>query len=422
MKRVLGMVGRVGPRHLLRVAGWTLGLTTAAQVAAVTGVVAVDEIRKRRNPPPGGYPFSPPVQVEVAGSSLTTYTSGGEVYDAMIEAIDAAEHTIYFETYIWKSDDVGHRFRDALIAASRRGVDVYVVYDALGSFLAPPSFFRLPEPMHVLRFPVLRSSMITKPGIRSLGRDHRKILVVDSRVGFVGGYNIGRLYADEWRDTHLRVEGPSVWELDNAFVDFWNHYRGRHLPALPDKGAASWISQVEVARNAPSQMLFPVRGLYLKAIDRATERIYITQAYFIPDDEILEALLAAARRGVDVRVIVPENSNHVVADWVGRVYFDRLLAGGVSIWWYRHAMVHAKTATVDGRWSTIGTANIDRLSLIGNYEINLELYSDEQARQMERIFEMDLENCRRLTPEEWAARRRVTRVVERVLSPLRPIL
>ncbi|GMA39011.1 phospholipase D-like domain-containing protein [Mobilicoccus caccae] len=280
----------------------------------------------------------------------------------------------------------------------------------------------MPEPIKVLRFPIFRLAMITRPGVRSLGRDHRKVLVVDSKVGFIGGYNIGRLYADQWRDTHLRVRGPSVWELDNAFVDFWNEYRGRHLPALPDQGAAQWDARTEAARNAPSRMLFPVRGMYLKAIDRASRRIYITQGYFIPDEEILSALLAAARRGVDVRLIMPEYSNHVVADWVARGFFDRLLDGGVKIWLYRDAMVHAKTATVDGRWSTVGTANIDRLSLIGNYEVNLELYSDEQAAEMERIFEMDLGNCRELTHDEWSARSRFRRVVERVLAPLQPLL
>ncbi len=410
------------PRSLARAYGWYVAGSFAAQVVTAAGVITVDEIRKRRNPPPSGYPSVEPTSVEIADARITTFTSGNDVYDAMIEAIEGAQHTVYFESYIWKSDDVGRRFKDALIAASKRGVDVYVIYDALANMVVPPSFYHLPDPIHVLRFPVFRSAMITKPGIRSLGRDHRKILVVDSRVGFVGGYNIGRLYADEWRDTHICVTGPAVWELDNAFADFWNEYRGKHLPALPDQGALAWDARIEAARNAPSRLLFPVRGIYLKAIDRASRRIYITQAYFIPDEEILDSLLAAARRGVDVRIIVPEYSNHVVADWVARSFFERLLAGGVRIWLYRDVMVHAKTATIDGRWSTVGTANIDRLSLTGNYEVNLEIYSDEQAAEMERIFEMDQAHCRELTAEDWTRRSRFRRVVERVLRPLQPLL
>ncbi|MDO5627514.1 MAG: phospholipase D-like domain-containing protein [Mobilicoccus sp.] len=413
---------RSAPRTLMRVAGWSLALGAAAQVAAAAGVIAVDEVRKRRTPPPSGYPSTEPVTVEVAGTQVRTYTSGHDLYEDMWEAIDGAQHTIYLESYIWKSDDVGQRFKDALIAASERGVDVYVVYDGFANLVVRPTFYRLPRQVHVLRFPVLRRSMFTRPSVRSFGRDHRKVLVVDSAVAFVGGYNIGRLYAEQWRDTHLRIVGDAVWELDAAFVEFWNAYRGAHLPALPDRGAASWDARIEAARNAPRRMLFPVRGMYLRAIDRASRRIFITQAYFIPDDEILAALLAAARRGVDVRVVVPEYSNHVLADWVARSYFGRLLEGGVAIYLYRHAMVHAKTATVDGRWSTVGTANIDRLSLIGNYEVNLELYSDEHAAEMERIFEMDLHNCRQLTWEEWESRGRLRRLVERVLAPLQPML
>lgn len=415
-------LSRIPTRRIAHLAGWYLGATAAAQVVAVAGVVVVDEIRKRRNPPPSGYPHAEPTTVDVAGSAVTTYTSGTHLYADMLSAIRGAEHTIYFESYIWKGDDVGEQFKGALIDAARRGVEVHVVYDGFANLVVPPSFFDLPASIHVMRFPLLRRRTLTKPGIRHFGRDHRKILVVDRRIGFVGGYNIGRLYAEQWRDTHLRVVGPAVWELDNTFVDFWNEYRSRKLPALPDRGARSWDARIEAARNAPSRMLFPVRGLYLKAMDRASQRIYITQAYFIPDTEILHSLLAAARRGVDVRVIVPEYSNHIVADWVARGFYEQLLRGGVSIWLYRDAMVHAKTATVDGRWSTVGTANIDRLSMIGNYEVNLELFSDDQAAEMERIFEMDLDNCRRLTLEEWEARGRVRRLVERVLAPLQPLL
>lgn len=410
------------PSRLVRLAQLYVGVVAVTQVAAVAGVIVVDEIRKRRQPPPTGYPFAQPTTVDVGGSAVTTYTSGTDLYKDMLEAIRSAQHTVYFESYIWKGDDVGEEFKAALIDASSRGVDVYVVYDAFANLVVPPAFFDLPEPIRVLRFPILRPQVFTRPSIRHLGRNHRKILVVDRRVGFVGGYNIGRLYAEEWRDTHLRVVGPAVWELDNTFVDFWNEYRGRRLPALPDRGAASWDARIEAARNAPGRMLFPVRGLYLKAIDRASKRVYITQAYFIPDEEILSSLLAAARRGVDVRVIVPEYSNHVVADWVARGYFERLLAGGVTIWLYRNAMVHAKTATVDGRWSTVGTTNIDRLSLTGNYEVNLEIFSDDQASEMERIFQMDMDNCRQLGLDEWEKRGKLRRFVERVLAPLHPLL
>lgn len=408
-------------RHLWRGLGWTLGVGLAAQAAAVAGVVAVDEVRKRRSAAEPRFPTDEPATVNVAGSAVTTYTKGAAVYDDMIAAIDAAQRLVLFESFIFKGDDTGQRFKDALIRASKRGVSVYVIYDGFANLVVDPRFFRFPDPVHVLRFPLIRRGMF-RLDLRHMGRDHRKILVVDGRVGFVGGYNIGELYASSWRDTHLRVEGPAVWELEDAFVDFWNEYRPKGAPALDDRGARQWDSRIEAARNAPSRLLFPVRGLYLGAIERAHTRIWITQAYFIPDSEILSSLIKAARRGVDVRVLVPEYSNHVVADWVARGYFTQLLEGGVQIWLYQNAMVHAKTATVDGRWSTVGTANIDRLSMIGNYEVNLAIYSDAMAAQMERIFEMDEGNSRRLTKEEWSRRGPLVRIVEWLLWPLYPLL
>ena len=162
--------------------------------------------------------------------------------------------------------------------------------------------------------------------------------------------------------------------------------------------------------------------MYLEAINRAYQHIYMTQAYFVPDSDFVEALMAAAQRGVDVRLLVPETSNHVVADWLSRGYYAELLASGVRIFRYQGAMVHAKTATIDGRWSTVGTANIDRLSMTGNYEINVEFIDPEMAAQMERVFATDLSNARELTREEWENRGVHRKFTELVLAPLRPFL
>ncbi|NKX93315.1 phosphatidylserine/phosphatidylglycerophosphate/cardiolipin synthase family protein [Sanguibacter hominis ATCC BAA-789] len=339
----------------------------------------------------------------------------------MLAAIRGAQHTIMLESYIWKGDAIGAEFKEALIEAADRGVNVYVIFDGFANLVVPREFLRFPERIHVLRYPAFRPGLLTL-NVRHSGRDHRKILVVDDEIGYVGGYNIGSLYATDWRDTHLGLEGPAVWDLRNAFVDFWNSTRRPHLPVLPDPGSDHWEPHIRPARNAPGHLLFPIRGIYLQAIDRAQSHIYITQAYFIPDHEILDALLAAARRGVDVRVIVPDNSNHVVTDWLSRGLYSSLLAGGVTIWLFQDAMVHAKTATIDGVWTTIGTANIDRLSLSGNYEINMEIYDEGLAKQMEQVFETDLSNCRELTAEEWENRGRIARISERVLAPLRPLM
>ncbi len=395
-----------------------------AQVGAVAAVYVVDRVRVARIPGgQHGFPALPPADVEVAGNTVRSYTEGHSLYDDMLAAIARAREYVYFETYIWRADATGQRFKDALYAAADRGVQVYAIYDGFGVLNQDPRFKVFPRhpDLHVIKIPELRSGLLTA-NVRNTGRDHRKILVVDGAVGFVGGYNIGDRFGDEWRDTHVRVAGPAVWELENGFVDFWNHFRSRRQPELPDRGAPRWSSEVTAAFNLPSRLLYPVRGLYLDAIDRATRRILITTAYFIPDREVLDGLLAAARRGVAVRVLIPEYSNHILADWVARPYYGRLLRAGVEIWLYQHAMVHSKTMTVDGQWSTVGTANIDRLSLQGNYEVNMQFYSESFAARMEQIFANDLTTARRFTLEEWESRGALVRVTEQLLRPFQMIV
>ncbi|MDO5720637.1 MAG: phospholipase D-like domain-containing protein [Actinomycetaceae bacterium] len=407
----------------LRVAKVVAKATVAAQFSTIVALVAIDEIRKRRAPGGGGFPALEPTHTQIAQNDLITYTEGESLYSDMLEAIESAQDYIFFETYIWKADRIGRRFKEALIRAAHRGVQVYCIYDGFGNLIVDPRFKIFPRHpnLNVIRVPEIRLGIFFL-NLRHTGRDHRKILVVDGEVGFVGGYNIGDLYATEWRDTHVRLIGDAVWELENGFVDFWNYFKSRRQPALPDRGARRWEANISAALNSPAQMLFPVRGLYIDALERASSHAYITSAYFIPDREICNAITAAAHRGVDVKILVPKNSNHVVADWISSAFFEELLHAGVEIWLYKHAMIHAKTATVDGRWSTVGTANIDRLSMFGNYEINMQFHSTAFANQMEDIFNNDLTTSELLTEEEWRKRPIIQRGIERLLRPLAPLI
>lgn len=408
-------------RTVRRVVSRALVVAVAAPVTVAGVLVTADAIRKRRNTTQSSFPRTPPAEVEVAGTTTTVFTYGEDLFREMLAAIRGARRRILFESYIWKGDALGEEFKRALVEAAERGVEVFVVYDGFANLVVSRAFFDLPDPIHVVRYPVFRPGVLML-NVRKSGRDHRKILVVDDEIAFVGGYNIGSLYATQWRDTHVRLEGPSAWELRNAFVDFWNANRRPGQPLLADPGSSHWEPRLRAARNAPAQLVFPIRGIYLDAIDRASSHVYITQAYFIPDREILAALLAAAARGVDVRVLVPERSNHVLADWLARGLYTALLKGGVRIHLYRNAMVHAKTATIDGAWTTIGTANIDRLSLTGNYEVNLEITDPGVAEQMEKVFAVDLSNSRELTLVEWESRSLAAKLSEIVLTPLRPLL
>nr|WP_246377884.1 phospholipase D-like domain-containing protein [Nocardioides ginsengisegetis] len=387
--------------------------------------MSVVDSYRRRGKKPRPFPTTPPRTVVIGDGTVTTYTFGKDLFDDMLAAIEGARRQILFETYIWKGDEIGERFKAALAAAADRGVEVYCIYDGFANLVVSPRFKRFPATMKVLRYPVYTAGLRFLD-LRRYGRDHRKILVVDDAVGFVGGYNIGTPYETEWRDTHVRITGPGVWDLKRAFADFWNLNRRRRIrtserPLLLET-ASTWEPRIRLHRNVPRLWMFPIRGMYLEAINRASRNVWMTCAYFIPDQDFVDAMKAAARRGVDVRLLVPHKSNHIVADWISRGYFSQLLDAGVRIFRFRDAMVHAKTSTVDGTWSTVGTANVDRLSLQGNYEINVEVIDEELAKTLEEIFSVDESNSLELTSGEWEARDLHRKFTEFVLAPLRPLL
>jgi cardiolipin synthase len=415
---------RTTAERVIKALRLTLLTVLGIQLVVAFSMSLVDSYR-RRGKKPKPFPTVPPRSVDVGEGRITTYTFGKDLYDDMLAAIEGAQRQILFETYIWKGDETGERFKRALVAAARRGVEVYCIYDGFANLVVSPIFKRFPPGVKVLRYPVYPAGLRFFD-LRRYGRDHRKILVVDDGVGFVGGYNIGSAYETEWRDTHVRITGPGVWDLKRAFADFWNLNRRRRLrtnerPLLLET-ASTWEPQIRFQRNVPRLWMFPIRAMYLEAINRASRNVWITQAYFLPDQDFVDAVKNAARRGVDVRLLVPLKSNHIVADWISRGYFTQLLDAGVRIFRYKDAMVHAKTATVDGTWSTVGTANIDRLSLTGNYEINVEVIDEPLAKTLEEIFATDQSNCLELTSGEWEARDLHRKFTEAILAPLRPLM
>lgn len=399
-------------------------LFMALQVVVVAILIALTQLRKRRNPPREGYPWEsqPEIELESKGVWFKIYPQGTELFEEMLAEIEAAEREIFIESFIWKDDETGQRFVEALTRKAREGVDVYAIFDGLANFLVvSPEFKDFPKEINTLHFKPL-SGPISYVNPRSIFRDHRKIFCVDDRVAFVGGFNIGSLYASgSWRDTHLRIRGTEVPELKNAFIDFWNEHRHGDLPEIETNNRPrSWVSDAVLHRNDPYLRIFPIRAVYLEAIDRAMSRIYLTSAYFIPDKALRRSLIAAVKRGVDVQILLPRDSNHPTVDWLSRRHWYELLHNGVRIFGYENIMIHSKTATIDGVWSTIGTANIDRLSLLQNYEVNLEVYDRRLASQVERMFELDKTNAIELTLENWTRRPLPAKIAERVISTLEP--
>ena len=413
-RRALAEVRRLGVRLVL-------GLL-AVQAALVGVLVAMAQLRKRREGPREGFPWADRPEVELeSGGRLKLYPFGVRLYEAMLAEIEGARETVFVGTFIWKGDEVGRRFVEALARKAREGVRVCVIFDGLANVVVPPSFKKVPEEIQTLHFrPLWGPEKLANP--RNVFRYHRHLMSVDGRVAFLGGYNIGSLYAAGWRDTHVRIGGEEAREVENDFSDFWNAHRTPDLPEISSARRRTWNPALVVRRNDPYLRIFPIRAMYIEAIDRSNDHVYLTHAYFVPDRAMRAGLIDAARRGVDVQVLVPHESNHVTADWLARRHFEELLRAGVRIFRYRHIMIHSKTATVDGVWSTVGSANIDRYSMLGNYEINLEVYSERFADQMERMFELDKTNAYELTLTEWERRPLPAKLVERALSSLSPLV
>ncbi|MBC7459794.1 MAG: phosphatidylserine/phosphatidylglycerophosphate/cardiolipin synthase family protein [Thermoleophilia bacterium] len=403
------------------ITGFTVFVVLQVIVAVLISVRAKYAERRRAARRPATYSSMvfEPVKLHEAEDVVQLYMRGDELMRDMIAAIDAAQHEVLFETFIWVNDTSGRTMRDALGRAAARGVRVYVLWDwALSDHSITPEWF----PPGVVAYPFKEiKANLDALRLSNLLRDHRKVVVIDNHTSFIGGYNVGDEFL-AWRDTHLKLVGVDSRELANAFGDFWNTHVPPLAPRLPNVEGRSWNPHVLVHRNDPSQAIFPIRGMYLEAIDRASERIWLTNAYFVPDRAFRASLTDAARRGVDVRVLLPERSNHPLTDTLAHGMFEDLLHAGVRVFLYRDFMVHAKTALIDREWATVGTANLDRWSMLGNYEINVEVRGTRLVQQMADMYQLDLESAHEITVEGWMKRPARMRVSERILRSLAPLM
>ncbi len=412
---LLGMLGQKNGPSLTQIVLRAMGTLFGLQVLTIAILQLVSKLRRKQQQG-GGFPHPNLSEVRVGDNALQLYDYGQYLYDAMFAAIDSAKESIYLETFIWKDDKIGREFKTHLAKKAAQGVDVFVVFDSFGNIVVPKRFKEFPAIVHTLKYQAIRRPwQIFDP--RRYALEHRKLLIVDGYTGFIGGYNIGSPYANTWRDTHLRIQGPAAADLAHSFTEFWN----QHCTPFPDitrHYPRHFDALIAVSGTNALQLMFPIRDMYIRAIDRAEKVVRLTNAYFVPDNVLMSALVTAARRGVDVQILVPWISNHIVVDWLARGYFTECLRAGVKVFGYRH-MLHAKTCTIDGAWSTIGTANLDRLSSVGNYEINVEVYSQSLAHQMEQIFLSDTTDAIELTLDEWVSRPWYAMLGENILAPLR---
>ena len=354
------------------------------------------------------------------GNKVTLLADGQGAYAAMFKAMESAKDHINLETYIIDDDDVGRKFSDLLLKKQAKGVQVNLIYDSVGSFTNPAAFFqRLRDGgIQVVEFNPLNP---LKAGGNWLlaHTDHRKILIVDGKIAIAGGINISSVYSSRlsgggggegtplpWRDTDVQVEGPAVAEFQKLFLDTWSKQNGPKLsgrnyyPRMKEDGNAL-VRVVGSTPGADNRITFIV---YAAAITFAEHSIHLTNAYFIPDEQILKAFTDAARRGVDVKIILPGTTDSSVALNAARYNYSELLESGVKIYERRNALLHAKTAVIDGVWSTVGSTNMDYWSLLSNDEVNAVVLSREFAAEMEKTFAKDLVESHQINWEEWKQR------------------
>jgi cardiolipin synthase len=362
----------------------------------------------------------------VVGNKVTLLQDGPATYQAMFAAIRKAKDHINVESYIIDDDEVGRQFADLLLERQAKGVQVNLIYDSLGAFTTPKAYFdRLRDGgLRVLEF----NPAATKPWTLN-NRDHRKLLVVDGHTAFLGGINISNVYSSGssvrrnegpadptigWRDTDVQIEGPVVAEFQKLFMQTWDKQHGEPLaqknyfPALVPKGK-------DIVRAIGSTPDDPFSLIYLtliSAITNAEKQVYITNAYFVPDPQLLKALLDAAGRGVDVRLILPSQSDSKSAFHAGRSHYSKLIEGGVKIYERRGALLHVKAAIVDGVWSCVGSSNLDWRSALDNDEVNAVILGREFAQQMQAAYAGDIAASDPIDLETWESRSLLLRMQE----------
>jgi len=343
------------------------------------------------------------------GCEVVPLRDGGETYAAMLTAIAAAKTSVHLETYILASDQTGDRFKAALVERAKAGVTVRLLYDAVGSFGLSDSWLaELREAgAHVLLFNPIAP---WRARFRLGHRDHRKILVVDDEVAFTGGLNIANDYASVadggvgWHDQHCRVRGPIVADLSRLFRRTWLRAGGEHYPAprpageVPGVGGSSFVRMIE---NTARRKRTAIRRAYLHVIKTAKKSVLIENAYFMPDRGVRRALVRAVRRGVDVRIIVPGHSDVRLIEWASLYVMRRLARFNVKLLRWRGVMLHAKTAVVDGIWTTIGSYNFDAQSRFNNLEVTLEILDPEVGTAMATQFERDAAICDAFDEASW---------------------
>jgi cardiolipin synthase len=362
----------------------------------------------------------------VGGNRVDVLLNGEQIFPTMLDAIRGARASITYAQYTFEEGPVARDVATALAERCRAGVKVHVLLDGVGSLSMPPEYSEVMTQAgcHIVSFRPLGPFTLR----RANNRNHRRILVVDGRIGFTGGSGVSRLWmgngriADHWRDTDVRVEGPAVAHLQGAFAENWLEATGTLLGGesyFPRTLAPKGRVAVQVVRSSPAGGSVAMYTSLLLALSSARRSVFITNPYFLLDDKMTEMLERAAGRGARVVVLVPGVIDHRIVRHSGRGRFGRLLEAGIEIFEYQPALLHAKTMVIDGAWATVGSTNLDNRSMALNDELNVMVYDAGVARRLQEVFAEDLQHARRIDHREWQRRDWGGRLFELLSLPIR---
>ncbi|MFD9627082.1 cardiolipin synthase [Peribacillus muralis] len=364
-------------------------------------------------------------------NQVDIFTEGKKKFDQLFKDIQAAENHIHIQYYIIQRDDLGKRFIEALTKKANEGVKVRLLYDELGSRGMTKSFFKEFKQAGG-RVEAFFPSKLKFINLRLNFRNHRKLVIIDGEIGYVGGFNVGDEYLGlnpkfgYWRDTHLRIKGSAVKAIQTRFILDWNQaskhhditYQPHYFPTLAPQGNID----LQIVTSGPDSEWEQIKNGYIKLISSAKKSILIQTPYFIPDASLLDALRIASLSGLDVKIMIPNKPDHLFVYWATTYNAGQLLRAGAKIYIYDNGFIHAKMIVVDEEVSSVGTANIDVRSFKLNFEVNAFIYDDEMAKKLTRFFYKDVEVCRQLTIEEFEKRSKWIRFKESIARLLSPIL
>lgn len=359
-------------------------------------------------------------------------TDGNEKFDMLLEDMEQAKEFIHIQYYIIKDDVLFNRIKEVLVRKVKQGVEVRLLFDSMGCRSVPSRYWRelKKEGIMIAEF---FPAVLGRFQLRMNYRNHRKIVVIDNNVAYVGGFNIGKEYIglDEkfgyWRDTHLRIEGSAIITLNTRFLLDWNYAAKENLFindryfGLPERKHEGGC-EMQIISSGPDSRMENIRDNYVRLIGKAKKSIYIQSPYFIPDDAMLTALILAVYSGIEVNIMIPCKPDHPFVYWATYSYIGELVMAGANCYTYNNGFLHAKGIVVDDKVFCYGTANMDIRSFALNFEVNAIVYSEVKAREMRLFFEKDLEHCSQITKDVYASRPLLIRVKEQVSRLLSPLL